>query len=165
MRCTALLLFTFLFAVFASGAHAQDVERIEPPSWWAGFEHRELQLMLHGNNISLLTPAIEHEGVSVTRVVRVKSPNYLFVYLDIAPDAAAGTFDIVFSEGDYTFTRTYELQEKSTNPEHTRGFSSADAIYLIMPDRFANGDPNNDEIHFLDDKLNRTTLMAATAAT
>jgi glycosidase len=155
MRCTALFLFALLCTGLTAGTHAQEVERIEPPFWWTGFEHRELQLMLHGNNISLLTPAVDHAGVSIKRVVRVESPNYLFVYLDIEPDAEPGTFDIALSEGDYTITRTYELRQKSADPEHAKGFSSADAIYLIMPDRFANGDPDNDEFYFLDDKLDR----------
>ncbi len=155
MRCTAHFFVVLLCAGFAAAATAQEIDRIEPPFWWAGFEHQELQLMLHGNNISLLTPAVDHAGVSIGRVVRVANPNYLFIYLDIAADAEPGTFDIAFSEGGYAFTRTYELQEKSKDPEHTSGFTSADAIYLIMPDRFSNGDPDNDEFHFLDDKLDR----------
>ncbi len=155
MRCTAHFFAALLCAGLATGANAQEIERIEPPLWWTGFEHNELQLMLHGRNISLLTPVVDHAGVSVERVVRVENPNYLFVYLDIAADAETGTFDIVFSEGDYTITRTYELREKNADPEHARGFSPADAIYLVMPDRFSNGDPNNDEFDFLDDKLDR----------
>ena len=156
MRCTALFLFALLCSGLTEGTRAQEIERIEPPLWWTGFEHRELQLMLHGNNISLLTPAVDHAGVSIRRVVRVDSPNYLFVYLDIGSAAEPGTFDIAFSEGDYTITRTYELLQKSEDSEHAKGFSSADAIYLIMPDRFANGDPDNDEFSFLDDKLDRS---------
>jgi glycosidase len=155
MRCTAHFFAALLCAGFATGADAQEIERIEPPFWWTGFEHSELQLMLHGNNISLLTPVVDHAGVSVERVVRVENPNYLFVYLDIAADAEPGTFDVAFSEGDYTITRTYELRQKNTDPGHARGFTPADAIYLVMPDRFSNGDPNNDEFDFLDDKLNR----------
>jgi len=155
MRCTALVVAALLSALIVTKADAQEIERIEPPFWWTGFEHRELQLMLHGNDISLLTPAIDHPGVSINRVVRVESPNYLFLYLAIEPTAEPGNFDIVFSEGDYRFTRTYELRDKNTDPGHTRGFTTADAIYLIMPDRFANGDPDNDEFYFLDDKLDR----------
>ena len=155
MRCTALFLLAVLVAGFTGGADAQEIERVEPPFWWTGFEHRELQLMLHGNNISLLTPTVDHAGVSINRVVRVKSPNYLFLYLDVARDAEPGTFDITFSEGDFSFTRGYELRQKNTDPGHAKGFTSADTIYLIMPDRFANGDPNNDEFYFLDDKLDR----------
>ena len=155
MRATSLAVLACLLAAFAAASSAQEIERVEPPFWWTGFEHRELQLMLHGNNISLLTPELDHPGVSISRVVRVESPNYLFLYLDVAADAKPGTFDIAFSEDDYRFTRTYELRQKSTDPGHTRGFTSADAIYLVMPDRFANGDPKNDEFYFLDDKLNR----------
>ena len=133
MRRTTHFFAALLCTALAAAATAQEIDRIEPPFWWTGFEHRELQLMIHGNNISLLTPAVDHAGVSIDRVVRVESPNYLFVYLDIAADAEPGTFDIAFSEGAYAFTRTYELRQKSTDPEHTRGFTSADAIYLVMP--------------------------------
>ena len=140
-------------SLLACNATAQEIERVEPPFWWAGFEHRELQLLVHGNNVSLLTPAVERTGVSINRIVRVASPNYLFLYLDIAPDAEAGRFDIVFSEGDYTLTHTYELRTR--DPQHGRGLTPADTVYLVTPDRFANGDPGNDEFEFLEDKLDR----------
>ena len=155
MRLVRLAIIACLLTISAAPGGTQEIERIEPPSWWTGFEHRELQLMLHGNNISLLTPDIDHAGVSISRVVRVENPNYLFVYMDIGPDAEPGTFEIIFSEGNYTITRSYELRPRNSGPNHARGFTSADAIYLIMPDRFANGDPNNDEFYFLDDKLDR----------
>ncbi len=155
MRGAKPALLAGLLMAVATICDAQEIDRIEPPFWWTGFEHREVQLMLHGNNISLLTPAVAHDGVSISRVVRVESPNYLFVYLDIEPGTEPGTFGITFSEGDYSFDRTYELRGKNPDPAHTRGFSSADSIYLLIPDRFANGDPNNDEFYFLDDKLDR----------
>ena len=155
MRGAKPALLAGLLMAIATFSDAQEIDRIEPPFWWTGFEHRELQLMLHGNNISLLTPAVERDGVSISRVVRVESPNYLFVYLDIEPNAEPGTFGITFSEGGYSFERTYELRGKNTDPAHTTGFSSADSIYLVIPDRFANGDPDNDEFYFLNDKLDR----------
>ena len=155
MRGAKPALLAGLLMAVATISEAQEIDRIEPPFWWTGFEHREVQLMLHGNNISLLTPAVEHDGVSISRVVRVESPNYLFVYLDIEPDTEPGTFGITFSEGGYSFERTYELRGKNPDPAHTRGFSSADSIYLVIPDRFANGDLDNDEFYFLDDKLDR----------
>ena len=107
MRCIALFLFAVFTAGFSPNAVAQEVERVEPPFWWTGFEHRELQLMVHGNNISLLTPSIDYPGVSISRIVRIESQNYLFLYIDIAPDTLPGIFDIEFSEGDFSFTRTY----------------------------------------------------------
>jgi len=155
MGMTRCLLCAALLIVTAVGSNAQEIERMEPPSWWTGYAHRELQLMLYGNNVSLLTPSINYPGVSINRIVRVTSPNYLFLYLDIAPDTEPGTFDIAFSEGNFTLSRTYELKPRNLEPGHAQGFSTADAIYLITPDRFANGDPGNDEFDFLDDKLNR----------
>ena len=155
MRLVRMAIISCLLTISATPGGTQEIERVEPPFWWTGFEHRELQLMLHGNNISLLTPAVERDGVSISRVVRVESPNYLFVYLDIEPNAEPGTFGITFSEGGYSFERTYELRGKNTDPAHTTGFSSADSIYLVIPDRFANGDPDNDEFYFLNDKLDR----------
>jgi hypothetical protein len=101
MRGAKPALLAGLLMAVATLSDAQEIDRIEPPFWWTGFEHRELQLMLHGNNISLLTPAVERDGVSISRVVRVESPNYLFVYLDIEPNAEPGTFGITFSEGGY----------------------------------------------------------------
>ncbi len=155
MRIVTPALCFCLLTLLAATGEAQEIERIEPPFWWAGFEHSEVQLMLYGNNISLLTPATEYPGISIKRIVRVRNPNYLFVYLDISPDTEPGIFDITFSEGDYTINRTYELRQKDPDPDHAAGLTAADAIYLIMPDRFANGDPNNDEFYFLNDKLDR----------
>ena len=74
--------------LLAGGAPAQEIERVEPPFWWAGFEHRELQLLVFGNNVSLLTPTIDSTDIAVNRIVRVESPNFLFLYLDIPPRAA-----------------------------------------------------------------------------
>ena len=113
MRTTKTWLAIVTSMLLSLPAVAQEIERVEPPFWWTGFEHRELQLMLHGNNLSLLTPAIEHPGIAINRVVRVDSPNYLFIYLSIDADVEPGNFDIVFSEGDYTITQSYELRARA----------------------------------------------------
>ncbi|MCK5326952.1 MAG: cyclomaltodextrinase N-terminal domain-containing protein, partial [Woeseiaceae bacterium] len=155
MRISTFLLCTCLLLVFPATGHTQEVERVEPPFWWTGFEHSELQLLIHGNNISLLTPSIDVPGISISRIVRVESPNYLFLYLDIGVDAEPTAFDIVFEDGDFSVSHTYELRPRNPDPDHVKGFTSADTMYLIMPDRFANGDPDNDEFYFLDDKLKR----------
>jgi glycosidase len=155
MRILLLAFLACLLTSLPTIGTAQEIERIEPPSWWTGFEQGELQLMLYGNNISLLTPATEYPGVSISRVVRVENTNYLFVYLDIAVDAQPGIVDLEFSEGDYSIRRTFELRERSADPGYVRGLDAGDAIYMILPDRFANGEPNNDEFDFLVDKSDR----------
>ncbi len=137
----------------ANEANADDrIERIEPPFWWAGFEHRELQLLVHGDRMSEFTPTVSADGISVARVERGDSPNYLFVYLDIG-DAAPGTFDLVFENGDDRIATTYTLRERVTGRVGT--YDAADVIYLVTPDRFANGDPSNDNIEGYSDKADR----------
>jgi glycosidase len=155
MRILILALLASLLTSLTSVGAAQEIERVEPPFWWTGFEHGELQLMLYGNDISLLTPTTEYPGISISRVVRVENANYLFVYLDIASDAEPGIVDIVFAEGDYNIERKFELRPRNTDPGYVRELNGGDTIYMILPDRFANGNPNNDEFDFLDDRLDR----------
>ena len=124
----------------------EGIERVEPPTWWLGFEHAELQLLVQGPDIGRYRAEVDHPGVSVARTVGVESPNYLFVYLELSEDARPGEFDIVLADGNDTRAIRYRLEERNPDPEQTRGFSSADVIYLITPDRFANGDPDNDAV-------------------
>ncbi len=143
------VLLTLLPSLAAAG-----IDHIEPPFWWQGFEHRELQIMVHGEGIADYEPAVSHEGVSVTRVERGDSENYLFVYLTIDPHAATGVFELSFSNDGDTVSRPYELRERI--PDHVGTFSNADVMYLITPDRFANGDPSNDAVEGYADAPDRS---------
>ncbi len=159
--CTTLLVaLAWLIAAAPGSTAPAGVERVEPPFWWVGFQHRELQLLVYGPGIGTLTPTVDRPGISVDRVVGTGNPNYLFVHLQIDADAPAGEFDILFSDGDRRIAHPYQLHERNADPGHTRGFSAADAIYLITPDRFANGDPGNDEIEGLGDILDRSQARA-----
>ena len=131
------------------------VERVEPPFWWRGFSNRELQLLVYGEDISELTPSLDYAGVSIDRVERVDNPGYLFIYVDIAASAAPGSFDVVLTGEERTLSFTYELREKNSDPAYTAAFASSDAVYLITPDRFANGNPDNDTVEGYEDALNR----------
>ena len=154
------LVFTFLLLlVLLSGPAWCDQEstlRVEPPTWWTGFKETSLQLMVYGDNISTHEVALDYPGVSVSRIVRVKSPNYLFVYLDIGPDAKPGEFDISITGDDTKQTFRYQLRKKNPDPAHTKVFSSADSIYLITPDRCANGNPDNDNVESMGDTVDRS---------
>ncbi|MGF7140342.1 glycoside hydrolase family 13 protein [Roseimarinus sediminis] len=126
---------------------AGTVNRVEPPSWWVGFQNPELQLMIHGEAISQLYPQIDYEGITVTAVTRVENPNYLFVDLNIAPETKAGTLQINFTaDGEIMSTVPYELKARDAASAHRDGFNTSDVIYLITPDRFVNGDVSNDEL-------------------
>ena len=151
---TRLLL--LLLISFAAWPLQASSLRVEPPFWWSGFKETGLQLMVYGDGISDYHPAIDHPGVAIERVERVKSPNYLFVYLDIGAAVKPGEFDINFSKDSEVLTYRYRLRQKNPDPAHTGGFSPADTIYLITPDRFANGDPDNDNIEGMGDEVDRT---------
>ena len=135
--------------------YASSVDRVEPPFWWQGFEHEELQILVYGDGIGAFDADVSGDGVSVARIERVRSPNYLFVYVAIDESAEPGTFDIVLTNGETVIERPYELRQKNDDPAYTRGFSQKDAIYLLTPDRFANGDPGNDYIASMGDVLDR----------
>jgi hypothetical protein len=147
VRCVAVAL------ALPAVALAGDIERIDPPSWWTGFNDTRLQLMVHGEDIAGFDASVEYPGITVERVVRGDSRNYLFVYLEIGRDAEPGAIKLNFSSDSETLTRDYELQKRARDPEQLPTFSNADAIYLITPDRFANGDPANDTIPGYGDPL------------
>ncbi|MBO2544693.1 glycoside hydrolase family 13 protein [Salegentibacter sp. BDJ18] len=129
-----------------------QIERVEPPNWWTGFEETELQLMVYGENIGNATPNIDYPGVSIENVEKADSPNYLFVDLEIG-NAEAGTFDITFKlENGSEEVYEYELKSREKPASEYVGFDNTDAIYLITPDRFANGDKSNDSFDSLNEK-------------
>ncbi len=120
------------------------VDRVEPLSWWTGMK-TPLQLLVRGENISSCDVRIEGgKGVSVSAVHKADSPNYLFVDVEISQNAAPGTYWIVFDNGSEIFKYPYEIAARCEGSAKRKSFTTGDMIYLIMPDRFANGDPSND---------------------
>src|SRR5210317_2253499 len=147
------LLLTACSSDESNQAGRDGIVRVEPPFWWIGFEHTELQLLVHAGDIAGYTASVSAPGVSVSRVEYGDSPNYLFVYLDIGASATAGTFDIEFDNGEERVAYAYELRERRSG--HVGTFDSSDVIYLITPDRFANGDPLNDNVDGYEDNADR----------
>lgn len=143
-----ILLGMAVFVLLQTTLHAQDVhiERLEPTHWWVGFNNPELQLIVHGPDISASRVSVNYPGVTLRSVVIPESPNYIFVNLVIAPSAQPGQMPITFTRGSQTHTVDYALLQRSTSQTRAQGFDASDVIYLIMPDRFANGDPSNDNI-------------------
>lgn len=137
-------------------ASAEQVTRVEPLSWWTGMK-MPLQLLVQGEGISGFDVAIEGgKGVSVEKVNKADSPNYLFVDVKIAPNAKPGTYYIVFSKDGQSFKYPYEIAAREAGSAERRSFTTADMIYLIMPDRFANGDPSNDSTDNTSEDADRT---------
>ena len=144
-----------LGASFAAHAQSPAIDRMEPPFWWAGMQGKQLQLMVHGERIAELEPALSYPGVRIASVTRVPNRNYLFIDLVVDESARPGSFDIRFSGAGRTASHAYRLLARVPGSRTRQGFSSKDAIYQVMPDRFANGDPSNDSVAGMADKLDR----------
>ncbi|GAO29480.1 glycoside hydrolase family 13 protein [Geofilum rubicundum] len=153
---TSLVLILFLMT-FGAQTGAQKVERLEPASWWIGFNNPSVQVLVYGENIAALRPSVDYPGVQLERIIAVENPNYLFLDLKIAPEARAGKVNVSFFQGKKERTSaTLELLEREEDSASREGFNQSDAIYLIMPDRFANGNPDNDEIKGMQEKPDRS---------
>lgn len=149
-------LFTLFIILITLNVLGQEVERVEPPNWWAGMKSPDLQLMVYGEIISITDVEIDYPGVEVVSLTKVENTNYLFVDLKLAEDVKVGKFDILFKvDGKEVATYTYELLERAKNSANREGFNSCDVICLITPDRFANGDPSNDEVEGMKEGLDR----------
>lgn len=123
----------------------EKIEKIDPAFWWCGMKNTRLQLMVYGSNIAAYKPKINYPGVVIKEVYPMESPNYLVLYLDVR-EAEPGKFLIEFTKGRRRLNYLYELKERRSKGEDKIGFNSSDAVYLIMPDRFANGDESNDNL-------------------
>jgi neopullulanase len=146
----ALLLYT------VTSQAAYNIEHMEPPFWWVGMKNQQLELLLHGKDIADLNPIINYEGLSVTKTTKVENPNYLFVNLEIAANTKPGTFTIRLNKaGSTQLTLDYSLLEREKDSANRNGFDTSDVIYLITPDRFSNGNPANDNVTTLREKLDR----------
>ena len=140
---------------------AQTVNRVEPPSWWVGMKNQQIQLMVYGKQIAKAEVAISYPGVTLISFDRVENPNYLFLNLEIQDNTFAGTFDILFKlSGKQNLKYTYTLHNRRSGSAQRKGFDSADAMYLLFPDRFANGNPDNDSFEGMKDKFDREDLYA-----
>jgi len=153
-------LFTLLFISFLGlGALAQEtkIERLEPMFWWTGMKNQNLQLLVYGEGIGEFKPEVSYTGVSLKGIREVDNKNYLFIDLLITKKTKPGVFDLTFvnKEGK-KLVHKYELKERRAGSADRKGFNSSDVIYLLMPDRFANGNPENDSVDSLAEKVDRT---------
>lgn len=139
-----LLLSLIICLLFPGFLSAKGITA-EPAFWWSGMKNPELQLMVYGENIASFRPSVSYPGVKLKSSVALESPNYLLVYLDVE-NAQPGSFDITFTKDKKQIKMPYELKARKKDACKTKGFDSSDVLYLIMPDRFANGDPTNDNL-------------------
>lgn len=153
-------LFLFFFGIHlqTNGSNpAFTIDHIEPSFWWAGMKNSELQIMIHAKDVAFLRPQINTPGIRLVNVVQTSNKNYLFLNLNIDVSVKAQTFPIDFSKDDkVVFSQPYILKERKSISAARVGFTTADVLYLITPDRFANGDPGNDNHPDMKEKANRS---------
>ena len=127
------------------------IDRIEPTDWYVGMKDPSLQLMVYGKDIRSADVKIDYPSVKIDSLVRLDSPNYLLVYLNL-DGAQPGTMKLQFTNNGKKKTVSYVLKQRAMAGADHKGFSNADVLYLLMPDRFANGNPKNDVVKGMRDQ-------------
>ena len=144
-----------LLATFAAHA-AVNIDRVEPTNWYAGMKNPSLQLMVYGKGIKQANVSTDYAGVKVDSVVRLDSPDYLLVYLNLQ-GAQPGTMKLNFEQGGKKKQVNYEIKRRNMPGEARQGFTNADVLYMLMPDRFADGNVKNNVVKgMLDQRCVRT---------
>ena len=150
MRHLIVITFTLLWV---GSSHSQQL-KVEPPNWWSGMNRSVIELMIYGEGVGNLTPASDE--LSILATDRTDNDNYLFITLE-TENREPGTYRITLEEdGKEKHKIAYELKARREGSAQRKGFDSSDLIYLIMPDRFANGDPSNDSHPDLIEKADRS---------
>lgn len=137
---TALLVGTTLMMNAAT-----KVDRIEPTDWYVGMKNPNLQLMVYGPGIRTADVTTDYPGVRIDSLVRLDSPNYLLVYMNVK-DAKPGTMNLTFKCEKGKETVKYLLKARQMRGEERMGFTNADVVYMIMPDRFVRVDSKKNNV-------------------
>lgn len=149
-------LFCFSLFLYCHFLYAQSVDRVEPPNWWIGMKDPGLQIMVYGKNIGNLKPEIKYKGVTLVKASCPENKDYIFLDLTIGKSAKPGVVPILFFDGKRQVIKIdYPLLLRDAGSAERKGFNSSDVIYLITPDRFADGDPTNNDVEGLSEKSNR----------
>lgn len=140
-----ILLFNFSFG---------QIDKVEPPFWYENMTNNQVQIMFYGKNIAQNTVTVSN-GVVITQVQKTENPNYVFVTIDLK-NITAQDLMFTFKNGKKSFNQSYSIKKRKENSRNRKSFDSSDMMYLIMPDRFANGNEKNDSDSNLQEKANRS---------
>src|SRR4030095_65658 len=146
----------FILFIFTREVFCQSISRIEPPNWWTDMKDPNLQIMLYGENIGHLKAKIKYSGVKLIQESCPENDNYLFIDLAIKKNAKAGSIPIELSYNEgHKLNIKFPLYSREPGSAERIGFTTSDVIYLVTPDRFANGDKLNDQVEGLREAPNR----------
>jgi len=131
-----------------------QIERIEPPFWYAGMHNPELQIMFYGKNIAQHQVSVSN-SIKITDIKKTENPNYLFVTINTKNVPATNCVFTFKNNNKVAFTHNYTLKNRRENSAQRKSFDASDMMYLVMPDRFANGKNNNNSNDLTNEKFNR----------
>jgi len=146
MKKTFLVIIVVVCAVQLQAKPSAWVQRVEPTYWWTDMHQSEFQIMLYGTDIASADVSVDYAGVTISHKELTDNHNYVFLYLNVAKEALPGKFNIVLKKGNKKQLISYELKQRREGSALRKSFTEADAIYLLMPDRFANGNQANDSV-------------------
>ena len=145
-----IILFVLLFTelLFA------QIDKVEPPFWYAGMHNPELQIMFYGKNIAENNVSVSNKMV-IKNIQKTENPNYIFVTVD-TKNCKAQDYIFTFSKNNkVAFTKNYSIKQRRQNSALRKSYDASDVVYLIMSDRFANGNPSNDSDKSVTEKADR----------
>jgi neopullulanase len=146
--------FILLFFITLSISVFAQIDKMEPPFWYEGMNKSEVQVLFYGKNIAENTVSISN-NVVITNVTKTENPNYIFVTI-ATKNVSAQTLQFTFKKGKKSFTKDFEIKKRRENSANRKSFDASDVMYLVMPDRFANGNESNDSSPKLQEKANRS---------
>jgi glycosidase len=136
-----------------------SIEKIEPPNWWTGMHWNKIQLMLYGENLNEISIQFNSQKIKINKIHSIKNSTYAFIDIEILPDLMPGKYTLGITGKENLVKVFFPINEREKLKDAFQGFDSADIIYLITPDRFANGDTSNDNVLGMRDWTDRNDIL------
>ncbi len=161
MRRIPIAFYIILFHCGIGFGQSPSVDRVDPPNWWVNMKHSSVELLIKGDNLqSIKNASVEYPGVVVSGLYHYPNSRYIGLTLQVDATASPGKFEIALESDGKKYPFTYRLDQRQLDPAKQEGITPADLIYLVFPDRFANGDPSNDKVKGLNEtSINRDSMF------
>lgn len=150
------LLTAFVLLFLSHSAFSQNirVDKIEPPNWWTEMKWNNVQLMVYGENLDGITAKFNDNRIKVNKIHKIENPSYAFIDITFPKNLPPDNYSLILKKGKEEIKTTYQILKRE-NGIRQQGFNNDDVMYLIMPDRFANGDQSNDSIPGYSDSMQK----------
>lgn len=144
-----------LFFSVVTFAQSISINRIDPPNWWVGMKHNKIQLMVYGNYLNNVSARFDDSKIKVTKVHKIKNASYAFIDIEISGNLTPKDYKLILTREKEKSSFTFPILKREDAANRFKGFTQSDVIYLIMPDRFANGDVTNDSVAGYSDNMQK----------